>query len=188
MGSTHDILNPFSNHLFNSIPVSKIHIRRRKAGLLLRLADVTPLMYDSVHGRQKTPQMSWCYLSATSHGVTYHKTASSYSNPLSAYRAREVVFRLQFPDDEGGNYSRNQWRRNVPRQTTRRGRGVGQGRRKMYRILRCVVSSYRLDSLLLTEDCTVRDWGVSLISILKPRITESRGGGLVTYATLRNAS
>jgi hypothetical protein len=69
----------------------------------------------------------------------------------------------------------------------RRGRGVGQGPRKMYRILRCVVSSYGLDSLILTEDSTVRDWGVSLISILKPRIIESRGGELVTYATLRNA-
>jgi len=57
----------------------------------------------------------------------------------------------------------------------------------MYRILRCVVGSYGFDSLLLTEDSTVKDWGISLISILKPPIIESRGGGLVTYSTLRNA-
>jgi len=78
-------------------------------------------MYDSVHRRQNTPETGWCYLSATSHGVTYLKTASSYSHPLSGYKAREAIFRLQFPDDEGGDYSRNQLRRNVPLQTTWRG-------------------------------------------------------------------
>ena len=114
MGSTHDIPNPISNHLFNNIPVSRLHIQRRKVWLLFRLADITPLMYDSVHRRQKTPQTSWCYFSATSHGVVYRKTASIYSNPLSGYKVREVVFRPQFSDDEGGDYSRNQWRRNVP--------------------------------------------------------------------------
>jgi len=125
MGSTHDILSPISNHLFNNIPVSKLHIQRRKVGLLLslRLADVTPLMCDSVHRRQKTPQTSWCYLSATSHGVAYHKTASSYSNPLSGYRAREVVFRPQFPDNEGGDCFRNEC--SPADHAARKGRGSG---------------------------------------------------------------
>ena len=67
MGSTHDILKPISNHLFNIIPVSRMHIQRPKAGLLLRLVAVTALMYDSVQRRQKTSRTSWCYLSGTSH-------------------------------------------------------------------------------------------------------------------------
>ena len=113
-----------------------------------------------------------------SHGVTYNKTASSYSNPLSNYIACEVVFRLQFPDEEGGDYSRNQWRWNVPLQTTRRGRGVGQGPRKMYRILRWVVCSYGLDSLLLTENSTLRDCDVSLISTAIPRLTKMIRSGI----------
>jgi hypothetical protein len=70
-----------------------------------------------------------------------------------------------------------------PLQTTRRGSGVGQGPRKLYRILRCIVGSYGLDSLLVREVSTVKDWGISL----KPPIFESRVGGLVTYSTLRNA-